>query len=229
MPEAMTIDFARPIPLFPLPTCALLPHATVPLHIFEQRYREMTRDALDSRGLIAMATFKGAQWKHAYEDQPPIRDHVCVGYIVQHQQLDDGRYNILLQGVCRARVVEEVEHDAYRQALLEPTETEAPMEIDFDERRQRIVDLLSRDRLKQLAAVSAVHNWLSREIPTAAMIDLAILTLCHDVERRYAMLAEPDPEKRADWLEHYLQDTDTLLRRAERLGPAVDDEGTPLN
>lgn len=229
MPEALTIDFAKPIPLFPLPTCALLPHATVPLHVFEPRYRKMTREALDSRGLIAMAVFKGDQWQQEYENNPPIRDHVCVGYIVQHQKLEDGRYNILLQGVCRAKVVREVEHESYRLAVLEPTETEQPMEIDLSEQRECIEALLNRPRMKQLAAVGAVHQWLSREVPTAAMIDLAILTLCSDIEQRYAMLAEPDVEARAAWLEQHLRQTDELLVKAERLGSGVSEEGVPLN
>ena len=231
MPEALTIDFTRPVPLFPLPNCALLPHATVPLHVFEHRYRDMVREALDSRGLIAMAVFAGDKWKHNYKGNPPLREYVCVGYIVQHQQLDDGRYNILLQGVCRARIVREINDGKtdYRRAELEPTEAESPMEIDLEERRAHLERQLNDPRLKQLAAVSAVHNWLSRDIPTPAMIDLAILTLCQDVERRYAMLAEADADKRADWLEHHLAETEKLLETAERLGPAVTDDGTPLN
>jgi len=213
MPEALTIDFTRPIPLFPLPNCALLPHATVPLHIFEQRYRQMTREALDSRGLIAMAVFESERWKHNYKGNPPLRDYVCVGHIVQHQQLDDGRYNILLQGVCRAKIVREI-HDGetgYRRAELEPIEIETPMEIDLDERREHLERWLNRPRLQQLAAIQAV------------------LTLCHDVERRYAMLAEADPDQRAAWLEHHLAETERLLETAENLGPAVTDDGTPLN
>lgn len=229
MPEALTIDFAKPIPLFPLPSCALLPHATVPLHVFEPRYQKMTQEALDSHGLIAMAVFQGDKWQQQYHGKPPIREHVCVGYIVQHQQLQDGRYNILLQGVCRAKVVKELPHESYRMAMLEPTETESVMEIDLDDRRQRIEAMLKRPRLRQLAAIHAIGKWLSREVPTTAMIDLAILTLSQDNERRYAMLAEADVEKRADWLEHHLQQTDDLLAVAERLGPAVTDDGIPLN
>ncbi len=229
MPEALTIDFAQPIPLFPLPTCSLLPHATVPMHIFERRYRQMTREALESSGLIAMAVFKGEQWQQDYQGTPPVRDHVCVGYIVQHQQLPDGRYNILLQGICRAKIVREVEPQGYRMALLEPTEDEPPMEIDLDEQRRRIEALLNRPRLKRLAMVAAVHQWLTREVPTTAMIDLIILTLCQDPEQRYAMLEEADVERRAAWLEEYLQDTDKLLARAERFEPAMTDDGIPLN
>lgn len=229
MPDSLMIDFAKPIPLFPLAACALLPHATVPLHIFEPRYRQMTREVLDSTGLIAMAVLKSPRSKHQNQSNPPLREHVCVGYVVRHEKLHDGRYNILLQGVCRAKIVREVEHQPYRLALLEPTELGTPMEIDLGEERARLEALLSDPLLKQLAAVSTIHQWLSREVPTAALVDLVILSLCQDPEQRYAMLAEASVEARADWLERYLRQVRRTLEMAQRLGPAVSEDGFPLN
>lgn len=227
--EVLRVNFAAPLPLFPLPNCVLLPHATIPLHIFEPRYRTMTSDSLDSCGLIAMASFNGNQWTTDYEGCPPLRSQVCVSYIVRHHCLEDGRYNLLLQGVCRARIIEEVKHDPYRQALLEPTETDSVMEIDLDTKRQRIEDLLRDELLKSLRTVNAIHNWLSREVPTVAMVDLAIMTLCDNLEHRYNMLAENDVMVRAVWLERLLQQTRQTLLVADRLGPAESSDGTHLN
>ncbi|MEX0885701.1 MAG: LON peptidase substrate-binding domain-containing protein [Phycisphaeraceae bacterium] len=229
MAEAVSIDFSSPVPLFPLANCALLPHAVIPLHIFESRYRRMVADALEDAGLIAMAVYENARDAGGDGGDAPLRPHVCLGRIVRHEQLPDGRYNMLLQGICRARVVDELEHDAYRVAMLEPTEYTEPMEIDLSDARQHLEELLHDELLKQLAAVHAINNWLNDEVPTAAVIDLAVLTLCHGVEERYAMLAEPDPEKRAAWLEHHLQGTRRTLRMAQRLEPAVDENGLPLN
>lgn len=228
MPDT-AIDYHKPIPLFPLDNCVLLPHAAVPLHIFEDRYRAMTRDALDSRGLIAMATFNGVDWNKEHAGNPPIHPCVCIGYIVRHERLDDGRYNILLHGVARARVLEEIEHEPYRLAQLEPLEHGAAMEIDLGDARQRIEQLLNDPLLKGLAAVNTINNWLSDEIPTAAMIDLAILTLCNDTACRYAMLAEPEVHARATWLERHLTDTRETLRVAAKLGKGKSDEGWALN
>lgn len=229
MSETLTIDFTRPIPLFPLPTCALLPYAAVPLHIFENRYRMLTQDALDSAGLIAMAVFEGNNWKQNYENAPPVRDYVCVGKIVRHEQLEDGRYNILLQGICRARILREVEAEDYRQVMLEPVDAETVMEIDLQDQRQRLESLLADPMLSGLVAVSTVRNWLSDELPTVALIDLAVLAICQNAEDRYAVLAETDPLARANWLLRHLQQTSDLLGLAERLGPAVDDDGIALN
>lgn len=229
MQDKLAIDFSRPVPLFPLPNLVLLPHATVPLHLFEPRYRTMTRDALDARGLIAIASFDGEQWRQDYEGKPPVRPFVCVGYIVRHDQLEDGRYNLLLQGVCRAKILEELPHDPYRLALVEPTEGGPPMEIDLSDQRQRLEELLQDPLLKELATVSAIHNWLSMEIPTYVMVDLAIMTICDDVEQRYQMLVETDPRSRGRWLERKLRQTHRTLTTAKRFGTGQSTDGYSMN
>jgi Lon protease-like protein len=120
---SIQVNFGRPIPLFPLDAVTLLPQQLLPLHVFEERYRQMVEHALDGSGQIAMAIFEGDQWKKDYHGRPAIRPAVCVGQIVQHEKLFDGRYNLLVQGVCRARVVEEMppeEGRLYRLAMLEP-------------------------------------------------------------------------------------------------------------
>ena len=227
--EVLRVNFAHPVPLFPLPNCVLLPHATIPLHIFEPRYREMTRASLDSRGLIAMATFAGDGWRTDYEGSPPVRPYVCVGYIVKHDRFEDGRYHLLLQGVCRARIINEVESEPYRQAVLEPADTAHAMEIDLDDHRQRIEEFLHHDTLKSLKIVNAIHQWLTREVPTTAVVDLTIMAICEETEQRYAMLAETDPVVRANWLERLLARTRDTIEIADRLGSGEDEDGVYLN
>ena len=224
-----SIDFGKPIPLFPLASCVLMPHATVPLHVFEPRYRVMTRDAIDGDRLIAMATFGGDDWKAEYAGNPPIRDVVCVGFRVRHHQLPDGRYNLLLQGVCRAKVEEEWLEGPYRIGQLEPIEAEPPMEIDLEEPRKRLERLLGDASLTQLASINSIRNWLSAEIPTPTLVDLAILSVTQDREDRYAMLAEADVVARATWLEHHLQQMRHTCQIAERIGASKTDDGMNLN
>jgi Lon protease-like protein len=229
MAESLTLDFDKPLPLFPLSGCVLLPHATVPLHIFEQRYKTMTRDALDSHGLIAMASYERAPSNAEDMFGPAVRPCVCVGYILRHQNLDEGRYNILLQGLCRASIRKEIDHEPYRLAFVEPIEPEPPMEIDLDTHRQQLETLLRDDALQQLASVSSIRNWLSDEIPTPALVDLATLTVCADGDQRYTMLAEPDVMRRATWLEQHLRQTRHTLELAARYDDGPTDEGFTLN
>lgn len=227
--QAIELDFSEPVPLFPLPHCVLLPHATIPLHVFEPRYRRMVADALEARPLIAMALFRGDDWKQDYEGSPPLRRHVCVGAIIRHDQLADGRYHLLLQGLCRARIVEEIAHDPYRMALLEPTERDETMEIDLSEQRRRLDELLRDDALRRLAAVSTIHHWLSADVPTLALVDLASMALCGNSDQRYELLAEPDAASRAKWLERQLRDTRRTVRLAEHFRPKDCQDGITLN
>ncbi|MFI4860173.1 MAG: LON peptidase substrate-binding domain-containing protein [Phycisphaerales bacterium JB063] len=230
MSFTLTIDFNKPIALFPLNQCVLLPHTTAPLHIFENRYRAMTRDALDSAGLIAMAVLDRNTCDPSSPTPPRIRPHVCVGYIVQHDRFPDGRYNILLQGVARAALREEVEPDpgGYRRAVLRPIEQNA-MEIDLETQRQTLDRLLADAALKQLAGVSAVQNWSTPELPTAALTDLAWNTLSRDREERYGVLSEPCPIRRADRLITMLRQTRKTLQIADRMGPCTGEHGLGLN
>lgn len=229
MPEALRIDFNRPLPLFPLPNCVLLPGATVPLHVFEPRYRTMVGHVLDAHGLIAMAVFAGDDWKKQYEGAPPLRAHVCVGYVVRHHRHDDGRYDLLLQGVCRASIAQECPHTPYRQALLIPTEPRPVAEPELAEQRRRFEALLRDPVLSELAAVSAITNWFDEDIPTALLIDLGIMSMCDSLEDRYGMLAEEDVSRRFAFLEKRLHQTKHTLEVARRFRPRQTEDGITLN
>ena len=109
---------SRRIPLFPLPGVVLLPGTLLPLHIFEPRYRAMVADALAGTRTIGMAMLK-AGWEMA-EENPAIHAIGGAGEIVESEELEDGRYNILLQGQFRYRIVrEEAVETPYRTARVE--------------------------------------------------------------------------------------------------------------
>jgi Lon protease-like protein len=218
-PETIRVNFARPMPIFPLRSVALLPHAVVTLFIFEPRYRQMVQHVLDGTGQIAMATFEGDEWKAQYEGQPPIRPAVCVGQIVRHEQNADGTYRIWLQGVCRATVAEEMpvgavetagEHAGdeilYRRAMLEPSDEESATESELAYVREDLEELLRWDPLAEVEQVRAAMEQLAKhegELPTSVVLDLLGLTLAsmtEDTELRYRMLREGDPLRRAKLL-----------------------------
>src|SRR5271170_4410028 len=96
------------VPLFPLPNVVLFPRAVLPLHIFEERYKAMTADALSGDHLIAMAVL-GPGWEREY--RPEIEPVVCLGRIISYEKLPDGRYNFFLQGQIRAKIVREIRPD----------------------------------------------------------------------------------------------------------------------
>ncbi|MEO6432959.1 MAG: LON peptidase substrate-binding domain-containing protein [Sphingomicrobium sp.] len=104
------------VPIFPLAGAILFPRAQLPLHIFEGRYREMVRDVIDGSGRIAMIQPQQTDDGHA----TPLFGIGCVGDVVGVEELEDGRFNIVLLGTDRFRLIEEVDlGGAYRCADVE--------------------------------------------------------------------------------------------------------------
>jgi Lon protease-like protein len=91
----------RHLPVFPLPDVVMFPHALMPLHIFEPRYRKLTRDALAGNRLMGLALLI----EDEIEGEPPPRfaPVLGVGEIVMAQEMPDGRFNLVLRGRTRVR------------------------------------------------------------------------------------------------------------------------------
>jgi Lon protease-like protein len=126
------------LPLFPLPNVVLFPGVRLPLHIFEPRYRAMVADALESDRRIGMVLLR-AGFERDYEGSPPIHAIGCSGVIVDDIRLMDGRYNIVLHGLDRFRVLDEQHDRTYRRATIAPM-PDAPL----DEKARRAVRELRR-------------------------------------------------------------------------------------
>jgi Lon protease-like protein len=96
--------------VFPIAGAVLFPHMQLPLHIFEPRYRALVRDALSRDQRIGMVQPRDAG------DPPGLFDVGCVGKIGHVEALDDGRYNVVLEGLSRFRIRRELSVDtAFRQ------------------------------------------------------------------------------------------------------------------
>jgi Lon protease-like protein len=108
------------IPIFPLPDVVLFPHTLLPLHIFEPRYRQMVRDCLAGDKRIAMALLRPG-WESDYYGRPPVYPIAGAGEIIQHEELPDGRFNVLLRGTMRIAITQELPADKpYRVARARP-------------------------------------------------------------------------------------------------------------
>ena len=126
------------LPLFPLPNVVLFPNVFLPLHIFEPRYREMVADALEGDRIIGMTLLRPG-WEGNYEGRPLVYPVGCAGLITNSERLPDGRYNIVLRGLAKFRILEEDESRAYRLARVESlleTLSDADRDTMRDERRR---------------------------------------------------------------------------------------------
>lgn len=183
------------VPLFPLPNVVLFPRAVLPLHIFEERYKLMTADALAGDRQVAMALLKPG-WEKDYYRRPAIEPVVCVGTILSHERLHDGKYNFLLQGHTRARIVREAEDGPYRVARLEPIAETGGLEIDLEDERRRLGNLLRASGLGQTPVGRQFRQLLSGAARTGDVADLLAFNYLDDVNLKQALLEEPDVRRR---------------------------------
>ncbi len=145
------------IPVFPLPNVVLFPTVSLPLHIFEPRYREMVSDALDGDRIIGMALLRPG-WEGKYEARPPIYPVGCAGLITHAERAADGRYNIVLRGLEKFRVVSEQHQRAYRIAEVDPI-------VDAVDDSERELVRAERRRLEALIIPQPEGPGAERKMP----------------------------------------------------------------
>src|SRR5262245_27645730 len=164
--------------LFPLPNLVLYPHVMQPLHVFEERYREMVEDALAGDRLIAMAVLEPG-WEADYDSRPPIAEYACLGKIVTHHRLSDGRYNLLLMGVGRVRIVQELEpRRSFRQAKVElQRETCAASPQQLEQLQRELLSAFQRYMPTCCQAPEQLHELLAKHLPLGMLTDLAAYAL----------------------------------------------------
>ncbi len=193
--ESERPDFAVAAPLFPLPNVVLFPRAVMALHIFEPRYQAMMAHALEHDNRIAMALLLPG-WERDYYGRPPIDPIVCVGAILNHEQLADGKYNLLLQGRVRARVVGERAGYPFRIAQLAPTDESIPEESDLITERSRLREIFRHGQWKNTEIARHLDKCLGGTISTADAADLIAFNLLDDIPLKQSLLAESDVRRR---------------------------------
>jgi Lon protease-like protein len=179
------------VPLFPLPNVVLFPRAVLPLHVFEERYKAMTARALDGDRRVAMALLKSG-WEKSYYSRPAIEPVVCVGTILTHEKLPDGKYNFLLQGTTRGRIVQEVGEESYRLARVRSLPELNRDEEALAAERERMLDVFTHGPLGHTAAGRQFARLIKSPLPTPDLADLIAFNFLDDVPLKQSLLAETD-------------------------------------
>jgi uncharacterized protein len=187
------------LPMFPLPNVVLLPNTFLPLHIFEPRYRKMTRDLLEGNRLVAMALQVGSADPLGEDDGPPAVAPIAgVGEVVMAQDLPDGRFNLVLRGCARVRILHELPSE-------EPYRIVQAAELP-DDPPGSVVELLDAE-----ASLRALTGGLAEALPEggellkqvvaaqaspAALADVVASTLIADPRLRQELLETTDITRR---------------------------------
>ena len=135
----------QPVPVFPLPGVVLFPHAVIPLHIYELRYRTMVREALSGERLIAMALLEPG-WERDYDGSPAFHPLGCLGRFEEVEWLPNDCYDLRLLGLERVRFGQTVREFPYRAVRVTPLPQEPYSEDDplIQIERRALVDACLR-------------------------------------------------------------------------------------
>jgi Lon protease-like protein len=147
------------IPIFPLPNVVLFPNVFLPLHIFESRYRTMVTDALAGDRIIGMTLLQPG-YEREYEGRPAVYAIGCAGVITHSEPLPDGRFNIVLRGIEKFRILDEDESRPYRLARVDAL-AESLARADRPLLRQQ------RQRLEALLAAAIERSGSDPKFPPA--------------------------------------------------------------
>jgi Lon protease-like protein len=230
--DPVDLAFDRPVPIFPLPNAVLFPGATLPLHIFEERYREMTRDVLGGGGLIAMALLCEGYVELYHTNHAEIHPVVCVGRVRECVETVDGRFLLNLEGLCRARVLSEDREGPYRMALLEPVDETPAGVIEPDGAygvRRALEEVLGSTPFDMLEDAADVRSLNRPDVPIGRVVDALASKLvpAEEVEIKQRMLEESDAVRRGTILVEELRTVREMLRvRQSRQSSWPRDEGT---
>jgi uncharacterized protein len=200
-------DFCGRVKLFPLPNLVLFPHVVQPLHIFEPRYCAMLEDAMSTDQLIAMAVLQ-PNWEALYSLKPAISSTVCIGRVISHTPTDDNRHNILLVGVKRARIVQELKVDKpYRVADIELLNDVYPVEESLHraELQLKLQELFLQFVPDGLAAQDSFKQLVGKQLPLGILTDTITYALNLPVAIKLQLLSEENVDIRCRILTRCLQ------------------------
>ena len=178
----------KQIPVFALPDVVLFPHAPLPLHVFELRYRTMVRDVLSTHRSFALALFQSG-WERQPRRNPPIHPLACLARIEEVEWLVNDCYDLTVVGTQRIRLGREVRDYPYRTAFAHPHD-EHPFTADdplSELPRRALID--SVERLAQRESVHpALAAALDPQIGFAAVVNRVAMHLQIAAETRLSLL-----------------------------------------
>ena len=200
------------IPIFPLPNVVFFPKTFLPLHIFEPRYRKMAKDSKSNDNLIGMALLKEG-WEKQYHGNPDVHEIACVGKIQHIERLEDGRYNILLYGLSRVKIMKFIQGKPYRMAQVKYLKDVAFDHDDFNENYEAenflnlVQSYLREMGVENLEKVNKLHNHSLESV-----INQVTSALDFPTQQKQELLQIDTLEHRYDRLKKLLQEQFKILK-----------------
>jgi Lon protease-like protein len=209
------------ISLFPLPTSVFYPKTYLPLHIFEPRYRKMVADSIESGQWIGMVLLEPG-YEEAYHASPAIKAIGCAGSLEKWHRYEDGRYDIVLDGRERFRILREVGDELYRQAEVELFTS--LNDIPLSESPSQIKELIQlyRKFIEHLPKKNPhkVEPDLSLCQTLGEAVDRVAFMFDSPLEQKQAFLEEQDVSKRLDMVKSQVRLKLEIIQRSRNFSKA---------
>ncbi len=208
-------DLSR-VGLFPLPNVVLFPSQSLSLHVFEPRYRRLVGDVIEQHHILAMPRLRPG-FDGGYYGAPPLFEVCGAGQITEYTRLSDGRYNIVVQGLGRVRLLEELRSEPYRVARVQAALDLPPPRVT-ETARAELLKLLRRAIPHLAGPAKNLESRLRSAADAGESADILAGTLIEDPDERQALLEELDPYRRMTWLIAHVHG---LLARLTGLSPSA--------
>jgi uncharacterized protein len=204
--------------LFPLPNYVLFPGILKGLHVFERRYCAMLSAALAGDQLIAMSVLQPG-WEADYLNSPKIYDSICIGRISHHEPATDGRHNILLRGLRRAKVREEKPSaDQYRMAKVELIDDVADTSESDSNYALQLLWQMVQTHSSLLPVTSSIHFPKRENCTLPRLVDFLSHELPFEIEKKVMLLGESNVGKRYATLMNYFAGFSGFVRGDKKKG-----------
>ena len=207
-------------PIFPLPTVNLFPETTASFHIFEPRYREMIRSVLEGDQLLALGILKPG-YEDDYYGTPEIYPVGCLGHVQSWEELENGTFNIVIEGLYRVGFGERIKDNPFQVAELYSL-PEKDITQTFSEERENI--LMRLNYLAENSLEDADFSpLLAGDDSFISMVNMVCRILPMQNEERYHLLALDSIRDRANKVLWHIDDQIETLELFKQIDPKSTD------
>jgi Lon protease-like protein len=197
----------------------LFPAQLLSLHVFEPRYRKLVSDVIEQGSKLAVPRLEPG-YDGEYYGAPPVFEICGIGQITEYARLPDGRFNIVVLGLGRVRIVEELRSEPYRvarvRAMSDHTRA-SPMVAET--LRSELLKLVRRTAPHLPGPAKELETRLRGAVDAGECADILAGTLMEDPDERQALLEELDPARRLTTLVAHVHRLSSKLAGREFVAP----------
>ena len=217
------------VPVMTLPRVVFFPQTLMPLHIFEPRYRQMLSHVLARDRLMAVAGLDSRQQNDTGSFEPPHRV-ATIGIIRACQKSPDGTSNLLLQGLCRAQILEIAQEDPYRVIRIKALQSNSTASPETNAAlRHEIHRLITLKQQCVGESTKELNDFMRTVEDPDSFADLAAFSFCENPAIKQQLLETLDVSARLEILSRHLQGEIAKIRLRQDLQGDLPDDNIALN